>query len=127
MGQSTKPLGRLGRFNASCSPAVIAKSVDFDSDHLDCFSYKDPIGRTIEVYHPYYQYASGKTTADVLVGDLPLQPGDSLTYVSNFGDHWEFNLLLETIEPGKPKRGCNKVWERHGKAPEQYPSWEEDE
>jgi len=25
-----------------------------------------------------------------------------------------------TIEPGKPKRGANKILERHGTAPEQY-------
>ncbi|WP_448561987.1 IS1096 element passenger TnpR family protein [Trichothermofontia sp.] len=106
---------------------LIRKSVDFDSDHLDCFSYKDPIGRAIEIFHPYYQHASGKTTADVLVGDLPLQPEDSLTYVFDFGDHWEFSLRLEAITPGKPKRGYNKVLERHGEAPEQYPSWDDDE
>lgn len=32
---------------------LILKSVDFDSDHLDRFTYKNQIGRTVEISHPY--------------------------------------------------------------------------
>lgn len=108
---------------------LIRESVDFDSDHLDLFSFKDSMGRTVEIYHPEGDWREelAKTTDEVLVGDLPLQPGMSMTYLFDFGDCWEFNVQLEEIHPGKPKRGGNKILERHGKAPEQYPSWDEDE
>lgn len=106
---------------------LIRASVEFDSDHLDLFSFKDAMGRTVEIYHPEGDWKEGQTTDQVLVGDLPLQPGMSMIYLFDFGDCWEFRVLLEEIQPGKPKRGCNKILERHGKSPEQYPNWDEEE
>lgn len=106
---------------------LIRESVDFDSDHLDLFSFKDAMGRTVEIHHPYNDWRDSKASNEVLIGDLPLQPGMSMTYLFDFGDCWEFNVQLEEIQPGKPKRGSNKILERHGKAPEQYPNWDEDE
>jgi hypothetical protein len=106
---------------------LIRESVNFDSDHLDLFSFKDAMGRTVEIHSPHNDWREGKATDEVLVGDLPLQPGMAMTYLFDFGDCWTFNVQLEEIQPGKPKRGCNKILERHGKAPEQYPNWDEDE
>lgn len=104
--------------------SLIRESVDFDSDHLDMFSFKDRMGRTQEIQHPYNEWEAGPFSDEVTVGDLPLTPGMYMTYLFDFGDHWEFSLLLEEIQPGKPKRGSNKILERHGKAPEQYPDWD---
>jgi len=106
---------------------LIRESVNFDSDHLDLFSFKDAMGRTVEIHSPHNDWREGKATDEVLVGDLPLQPGMALTYLFDFGACWTFNVQLEEIQPGKPKRGCNKILERHGKSPEQYPNWDEDE
>ncbi|MBF2084528.1 hypothetical protein [Thermoleptolyngbya sp. C42_A2020_037] len=106
---------------------LIRESVDFDSDHLDLFSFKDAMGRTVEIHHPYNDWRDSKASNEVLIGDLPLQPGMAMTYLFDFGDCWEFNVQLEEIQPGKPKRGSNKILERHGEAPEQYPNWDEDE
>lgn len=106
---------------------LIRESVDFDSDHLDLFSFKDAMGRTVEIHHPYNDWRDNKASNEVLIGDLPLQPGMSMTYLFDFGDCWEFKVQLEEIQPGKPKRGSNKILERHGEAPEQYPTWDEDE
>ena len=104
---------------------LIRESVDFDSDHLDMFSFKDPLGRTVEVHHPYFE-GEIKYTDEVKVGDLPLKPGVEMTYLFDFGDNWEFKLLLEEIQPGQPKRNSNKVLERRGQSPEQYPDWNEE-
>jgi hypothetical protein len=62
---------------------------------------------------------------EVRVGDLGLKPGEAMTYLYDFGDQWEFGVLLERIEPADPKIGAPKVVESHGVAPEQYPSWDE--
>jgi hypothetical protein len=32
---------------------LILESVDFDTDHLAMFKYRNQNGRTIDVYHPY--------------------------------------------------------------------------
>jgi hypothetical protein len=99
--------------------SLILTSVDFDSDHLYLFSFRDRAGRTIEVHHPANDWQNAPRTDEVLIGDLPLKPGMSMTYLFDFGDHWEFDLLLEAIQPGQPKRNSNKILERHGKAPKQ--------
>jgi hypothetical protein len=106
---------------------LILESIEFDSDHLDMFSFKNPMGRTIEVHNPFNDWQNGPFTDEVVIGDLPIKPGTSITYLFDFGDHWEFNVLLEEIQPGQPQRDSDKILERHGKAPEQYPSWDGDE
>jgi len=125
-------LGKIWRRLAISSEAtldvlggLILESVNFDSDHLDMFSYKHPNGRTVKVYHPYSDWVDGPTTDEVNLGELPLKPGMTMTYLFDFGDNWTFELLLEDIQPGKPKHKSGKILEQHGKAPEQYPSWDE--
>lgn len=104
---------------------LILKSVDFDCDHLDMFSFKDITGRTVEIHNAYNDWHDGQFTGEVTVGDLPLKLGAAMTYLFDFGDNWEFNVLLEDIQPGKPKRNVNRILGSHGKAPEQYPNWDD--
>lgn len=105
--------------------SLILDSVDFDHDHLYMFSFRDRMGRMIEIHHSYNDWRDGPGTDQVLIGDLPLQPGASMTFLFDFGDNWEFQVILEEIQLGKPKRSSNKILERKGKAPEQYPDWDD--
>ena len=101
---------------------LILESVDFDDDHLDMFRYKNPLGRTIEVSHPY---ADGSLFSDeVKIGDLPLVAGSLMEYIFDFGDWWEFKLQLEEINPDDLRPDYGEIIERKGKAPQQYPDWE---
>ncbi len=43
----------------------------------------------------------------------------------DFGDNWEFNVLLERIDPVDLNLKKPKVLEKKGEAPEQYPMWDE--
>ena len=53
--------------------------------------------------------------------------GQSMTYLFDFGDNWEFQVTLEQIDPaGKAPLGPVLI-DGRGDAPEQYPSWDEDE
>ncbi len=137
--------------------SAILDSVDFDHDHLYEFTYKNPLGRTIRAFHPYMDSADLFAT-EVLIGELPLAVGETMDYLFDFGDCWEFKIALEAIEPipeeptkgfqaAKTKAGKGKtakgkstkgkasppktpkikveILERHGKAPEQYPSMED--
>jgi hypothetical protein len=49
-----------------------------------------------------------------------------MTFLFDFGDNWEFELLLEAVEPD---RAVDKVeiLETHGEAPEQYLYEDDDE
>jgi hypothetical protein len=49
-----------------------------------------------------------------------------MTYVFDFGDWWEFEVTLEEIEPAGV--GADPaVVDQAGEAPEQYPSWGDEE
>ena len=53
------------------------------------------------------------------VGDVPLRVGQAMTYVFDFGDWWEFDVTLESVDP---EMAIEKpvVLEAHGEPPEQY-------
>ena len=93
----------------------VLSSVEFSSDHLYEFIYRDQRGRQVRVHHPYTGEAP--STDQVHVGELPLKPGQSMTLVYDFGDNWQFNVTLERIEPPGKKMKAPRIVESHGAAP----------
>lgn len=43
------------------------------------------------------------------------------------GDAWYFDITLEKIDPEAAPLSEIAILEEHGKAPAQYPEWDEDE
>ena len=103
---------------------LILRSVDFDADHLDRFSYKNQLGKTINISHPYLE--ESPNTEEVKIGDLPLEVGSIMEYLFDFGDCWEFQLQLEEIKPDV-RADYSEVIASHGEAPPQYPDWGEED
>lgn len=102
----------------------ILDSVEFDADHLYQFTYQSLNGRTIDVTHPYME--EPPSTNDVKISDLPLAIGESMKYLFDFGDCWRFTVTLESIDASDSRSEHLALIETHGKAPEQYPSYDED-
>jgi hypothetical protein len=98
------------------------KSVNFDSDHLYEFIYRDRFGAKVEAHHPFMD--EGPWTTEVRIGDVPLKVGESMRLVYDFGDNWQFDVKLERIDPPNRRMKTPKILEKHGKAPEQYPRWD---
>ncbi len=115
---------RLIAIPADCAlddlASAILNAVDFDHDHLYLFSYQNRFGVWEEIHHPYMD--EGPWTSEVLVGDVPLQVGQTMTYVFDFGDWWKFDVTLEQIDPAMPIKEP-VVLKEHGESPEQYPRW----
>ncbi|WP_035984237.1 IS1096 element passenger TnpR family protein [Leptolyngbya sp. KIOST-1] len=139
-------LGKIWRRIAIAADATLADlsdliraSVDFDDDHLDMFTYKTPTGLSVKAFHPF---SSGDLyTTEVKIGDLPLSVGGTMEYLYDFGDNWQFSVVLEAVEPepeppkgfqnakvkktrqtkGKSTKAAGNIIESHGEAPEQYP------
>jgi hypothetical protein len=104
----------------------VLRSLNFDSDHLYEFTYRDRMG--IEVQANHSAMDEGPWADQVPIGTLPLEPGQSMVLLYDFGDSWKFTLKLVRIEPpdGKSKKAkAPRILESHGKAPEQYPSWDD--
>jgi hypothetical protein len=97
---------------------AIQRAIKFDNDHLHCFIYKDRFGRDVRVYH--HLMDEPPYSDQTRIGDTPLRPGETMKYIFDFGDNWEFDILLEAIDPSNPKVKAAKTIESHGKAPKQY-------
>ena len=97
--------------------SAILNAVKFSHDHLYEFSYQNRFGVVERVNHP--EMDERPWTSEVRVGDVPLRVGQTMTYVFDFGDWWEFGVTLERVDPDmaieKPL-----VLEQHGKPPSQY-------
>jgi hypothetical protein len=64
----------------------------------------------------------GPWTSEILIGDVPLQVGQAMTYVFDFGDWWEFDVTLEQIDPDRTIEGP-VVLKEYGESPKQYSHW----
>jgi hypothetical protein len=104
----------------------ILDAFDFDSDHLYSFIFRNRIGVLMEVNHPYMD-DNPPCADEFLVGDLPIQPGESMVFLYDFGDHWEFNVNLEKIDFLKSGKKRPMLLESVGKAPQQYEYSDEEE
>jgi len=104
--------------------SAILNAYNFDHDHLYDFRYKNRLGIEEHIYHPYMD--EGPWVSAVRVGEIPLQPGQRMTFLYDYGDQWEFEVRLEGIHPADTEVKI-RVLEAEGEAPEQYPQWEEDE
>ncbi len=100
---------------------IIRESVDFDDDHMDLFTYKNQLGRSIQAHH---SYSSNEPQSDSIeIGDLPLEIGSSMEYLFDFGDNWKFDLRLEQIHPEDTRQEYTEILDSFGTAPEQYQSY----
>ncbi len=97
----------------------ILNAVKFDYDHLYVFKYRDRFGATVSAIHPNAE--DGIPADEVRVGDLPLQPGQSMELTYDFGDNWQFDVKLESVGPPDNRLKKPRLLESHGAAPEQYP------
>jgi hypothetical protein len=102
---------------------LILRSVEFDNDHLHAVTYRDRMGILITACHPVMD--EGPFTNQVRFGMLPLDPGQTMKLVYDFGDNWEFTIKLERIEPPSAKNKAPRILESHGEAPEQYSNYDE--
>jgi hypothetical protein len=112
-----------GQFSLDDLADAILHVFKFDSDHLYRFIYQTRLGTEDSIYHPYMD--EGPSTSEVRVGDVPLNEGASMFFNFDFGDNWYFEVALETIED-KPAVKKATVLESHGKAPEQYSSYDDE-
>ncbi len=102
---------------------AILDAFAFDYDHLYAFYVENRFGTSVRIDHP--QLGEPPFTNQVHIGDLPLQAGAEMTFLYDFGDHWEFSVQLERLDPPDHQRKKPTLIDQRGKAPEQYGDWDE--
>ena len=100
---------------------LVLRSVKFDDDHLYELTYRDRLGSNVSALHPAMD--EGPWADQILIGTLPMEPGQTMQLLYDFGDSWRFTIKLERIDPDVKKK-TPRILESHGKAPEQYPNWD---
>jgi hypothetical protein len=104
---------------------AILKSVGFEQDHLWNFSFTSRFGARVEVGCDMTEEEDGVIANEVEVCEVPLHPGDSMIFQFDYGDDWEFTVLLERIDPPVPKQKKPRLIKKHGPSPTQYRHWSE--
>jgi hypothetical protein len=124
-------LGKIWRLIAMPADATlydlvdcILGSVNFDDDHLHQFTFRDRMGATQAIAHPAME--EGPWTDEFVIGTLPLEAGQSMELLYDFGDNWPFTVKLERVEPPSTKAKGPRILEKHGKSPVQYASWDDE-
>lgn len=104
--------------------AIILNAFDFDRDHLYLFEFVSINGVKQRYVHPMAD--DDAFTDEITLRELPLAIKSSMKFVFDFGDWWEFNVLLEKVDEAGEQDEA-KVIAAKGEAPEQYPDWPDEE
>lgn len=97
---------------------AIQEAYKFDDDHLYAF-YMD--GKAWSDAGFYDRRGErGPFTDEVRLGELNLYAGKQFLYLFDFGDCWEFKVLVQKIEQQMPEPDKASIVEEKGEAPEQY-------
>ena len=97
---------------------AIQDAFDFDNDHLYSF-FMDAKRYSRNAYESPYS-EDGPYVDEVTIGKLELYEGQRILYLFDYGDSWEFDIVLEKIDNSGPLPLNPKIIEKKGKAPEQY-------
>ena len=100
--------------------AALQAAFGWADDHLYSFWLSDHVfDDEAREYTSPVDAEPGMTTADVSLAELALGPGQPLSYLFDFGDHWEVGLTVGALTPADDEP-YPKVLEATGEAPPQY-------
>jgi hypothetical protein len=119
LGRVWRRIAVPARASLDALAGAILNAYQFDHDHLYEFSYRNRFGVWERAMHPAMD--EGPSADEVRVGDVPLQVGQRMTYLYDFGDSWRFDVALERVEAGETESAKPVILDGRGKAPEQYP------
>ena len=103
---------------------AIIDAVSFDNDHLYEF-YVSGTERSRDRLR--FDEDNGEIYNRTIDSLYPLEKGRKLFYMFDYGDHWLFKITKSRKKPQEQKPGQKypKLVSVKGKAPEQYPVWDE--
>ena len=104
---------------------VIQRAYNWSDDHLYSFFMSGrPLDRKTEIGSPWSE--SRQHTHQVEIGSLNLQPGGKFLYFFDYGDSHEFDVQVLHVNPSAPKGNYPRIAAKQGKAPPQYPDYDEE-
>ena len=110
---------------------VITKAFGFYFDH--CFGFYDTFGNLRDAKKIYELFVDAGEEASpaaqgvkkTKISQAFINPGEKMLFLFDYGDEWRFMAELKEIRKSEEKESEPIILESAGKAPEQYPSCEE--
>ncbi len=125
IGRVWRTIAVSGETSFDTLAETILQAFEFYNDHLYQFIYNDRYGLKRYINHPSLEVGDGEPyTDEVRLGEFSFSPGMEMTFFFDFGDCWEFLVVVEEIDSNKTDGSEPVIVERHGKAPEQYPDYD---
>jgi Plasmid pRiA4b ORF-3-like protein len=112
---------------------AITAAFDFGFDHAFGFysDLENPYGRVGERYELFADMEDGDSDADSVertkVAQVFATPGKKMLFLFDYGDEWRFQVELRALGEKVPKMRYPKVVSSVGKAPAQYPSFDDED
>jgi len=104
---------------------IIQQAYDWSDDHLYSFFMSgEAWDQGSEIGSPWSE--SSGHTHQVAIGDLSLKPRRSFLYLFDYGDNHEFDVQVLKVNPSSPQGNYPHIIARQGKAPPQYPDYDEE-
>lgn len=114
-----------GNFTLEDLADMILTAFDFDNDHLHAFFMDGQPYSRGESYYSRYAEKDGISTDKIKVDTLGLAEKQKFLFLFDFGDDWQFTCEVKKITDTPEKESY--ITEIVGKAPEQYPEYDEDD
>jgi hypothetical protein len=124
LGRTWRRIAVPAAYSLESLAIEIINSVGFSHDHLYQFSFPDARGALRLYTHAYMD--NGVSVSEIAIGELPIAVGQSMDFLYDFGDQWEFDVTLEAVDTDMELKAPT-VLQEHGESPEQYPTWGDDE
>ncbi|MEK7658767.1 MAG: hypothetical protein AAB352_02760 [Patescibacteria group bacterium] len=112
----------------------IVNAFGFDFDH--CFGFFDNLDSWTKAKVKYELFAdtpetrlenpNSKSVEKTKIQQVFTNVGDKMLFLFDYGDNWEFIVELKIIEKPDFKKLYPLLLESAGKAPEQYPAFEDE-
>ncbi|XCN72461.1 MAG: hypothetical protein Q3M24_19550 [Candidatus Electrothrix aestuarii] len=122
-GKAWRKIAISGESTFDAFAEAILQAFDFDRDHLYQFIYNDRYGLKKNVNHPALEEAP--FTDETRLGEISCLLGMDMVFLFDFGDSWEFQVLVEEIDADTAVESEPVLLKSQGKAPEQYPGYDE--
>ncbi len=125
LGRAKRTFAFPGDLTFDFLAETILNHFDFDFDHLYKFIYENDIGKRSFINHPYME--DPPLADETPIKEVFRTPGQIVLFLYDFGDNWEFIVKLEEIGDIDPDLKKPKLLQKTGKAPDQYPDWDDDD
>jgi hypothetical protein len=103
---------------------AIQEAFEFDNDHLYSFFMDGKRWSRNEINHPYSD--EPPFADEVLIAQAGLRQQQTILYLFDYGDSWEFKVTLTSIHEADVPLKRPAILKTVGEAPEQYPDWDEE-